>query len=100
MADRMRVTSLMEAKITTAGDLVQGGSGGSLPACQLEGWVGRLPHPPQVLDLQAACDVSLGAACQPATGSQPGQPSENGTARVVLLSAKTRSSAATSNRFP
>src|SRR5262245_55114624 len=35
MADRMRVTSLMPAKITAAGELVQEGSGGSRAACQL-----------------------------------------------------------------
>ncbi len=41
-----------------------------LPACQVGGVVGRLPHSPQVIDLQATCDGFLGAACQSATGSQ------------------------------
>src|SRR5437879_1009313 len=94
----MRVTSLMKAMITAAGELLQGGSGGSRPACQGDRVVGRLPPPPQVLATQATCDVPLGAACQPATESQRTDLSKNGTARVVPMSAKTRSSTATSNR--
>src|SRR5262245_29490329 len=77
MADRMRVTSLMQMNMPAAGDLVQGGNRGSLPAGQLCGEVGRLPPPPRYLICKQLATYLSG----------------NGTGRVVLQSAKTRSSA-------